>query len=320
MATTRKLPQGFSECDLTLLQVDTKLDFNIYIWPDSSPAPVLYRDKDLEFLDEHRARLREADAKVYIHTADTKTLNRYVERNLDRIIASPMIPPKQKAQILYRSSLMMVQDLLDRPEATENFKRSEDIVRSTIGYILQGKDSFHQLMSLTSYDYYTYTHSVNVCTIGLALAEQVGLRSQGELMDFGVGAIFHDVGKTRIPAAILRKRGPLTDIEWVEMRRHPQAGLELLDPQAPFSEASKAVIAQHHERLDGTGYPMGLSDGDIHPFARVAAVVDVFDALTTRRTYKDAVASYPALRIMKEEVGTHFDETYYRAFVKLLGR
>jgi len=159
-----------------------------------------------------------------------------------------------------------------------------------------------------------------VCTIGLALAEQVGLRSQAHLMDFGVGAMFHDVGKTKIPSAILRKRGPLTEDEWEQMKRHPEMGIALLDPKSPFPDDSKAIILQHHERIDGSGYPKGLIGAEIHPFARVAAIVDVFDALTSRRTYKDAVGSFPALRIIKEEVGTHFDEDYYRVFVRLLGK
>jgi HD-GYP domain-containing protein (c-di-GMP phosphodiesterase class II) len=320
MPEGRKAPPGYIEIDLSLLQVDTTVDFDVYFWPDSAAKPVLYRDKDLSFEEEHRKRLREADAHIYILSDNVRVLNRYIERNLDRIVSSPTIPTKTKATILYKSSLMMVQDLLDKPDSPENFRRSEDVVRATIGYIMQGKDSFHQLMSLTSYDYYTYTHSVNVCTIGLALAEQVGLRSQADLMDFGVGALFHDVGKTKIPPSILRKKGPLSEAEWTEMRRHPDLGLALIDPSSPFSDASKAVIAQHHERIDGAGYPNGLSNGGIHPFARVAAIVDVFDALTSRRVYKDAVASYPALKIMREEAGTHFDDSYYRAFVKLLGR
>jgi len=321
MSAARKLPSGYALVDLGLLQIDTVVDFDVYIWPQGSPAPVLYRSKDMPFLEENRMRLVEADSGQIIMRNDAAaTFRRYIERNLDRIISNPSLPMKVKARVLYSSSIQLVQDILEKPGATENLKRSEDVVRNTIGYILHGKDAFHQLMSLTSYDYYTYTHSVNVCTIGLALAEQVGLRSQAELMDFGVGAMFHDVGKTKIPASILRKRGPLSEQEWVEMRQHPEVGLSLLDPQSPFSQDSKAIILQHHERLDGTGYPGGLKEADIHPFAKVAAIVDVFDALTSRRAYKEAVGSYPALQVMKDEVGTHFDAEHFAKFVRLLGK
>ncbi len=104
------------------------------------------------------------------------------------------------------------------------------------------------------------------------------------------------------------------------MKRHPEVGLSLLDPKSGFSEDSKAVIREHHERLDGTGYPGGKKGAEIHPFAKVAAIADVFDALTSKRAYKDAIGSYPALKEMKEAVGTHFDESYFRAFVTLLGK
>jgi len=321
MSANRKLPDGYSQVDLTILQIDTVVDFDIYTWPPQAALPVLYRSKDLPFLEENRNRLTETQSgEVLILEDQSPRLTAYIERNLDRIVADPGIASKDKARVLYQTSLHLAKDILESPGAPEMLKRSEGVVRSTIGFILQGKDSFHWLLSLTSYDYYTYTHSVNVCTMGLALADQIGIRSQGELMDFGVGAIFHDVGKTKVSPGILRKRGPLTEAEWAEMKKHPEMGLALINPQSPFSNDSKAVILEHHERLDGTGYPAGKKDSEIHRFAKVAAIVDVFDALTSKRAYKDAIGSYPALKEMKEAVGTHFDDYYFRKFVILLGK
>ncbi|MHC4711706.1 MAG: HD-GYP domain-containing protein [Planctomycetota bacterium] len=320
MATATKAPKGYVRFDWTLLQTETVVDFDLYIWSDGGRPPVLYRNGNLPFLDDQRERLLDlGTSEILTRSEHAATVNRYVERNLDRIISNPDLPIKMKARILYRTSLQMAKELLEKPDAPDNLRRSEDIVRATIGYIVQGKEAFQQLLSITSYDYYTYTHSVNVCAMGLALAEAAGMRSQTELMEFGVGALFHDVGKTQISPAILRKRGPLTSEEWVLMRRHPEIGLELIDPNAPFSRESKAVILEHHERMDGTGYPMGKKGEDIHRFARVAGIVDVFDALTTRRSYKDAIGSFSALKIMKEEVGDHFDEECFCAFVQLLG-
>lgn len=321
MSVARKLPKGYRRLDSALVQDDTIIDFDLYIWPDGVRVPVLYRNKNLPFLAEHRERLDDSGASELLAREDeSSAINRYVERHLDRIVASPGIPTKTKARILYRSSLQLAKDILERPDTSDNLARSEDVVRSTIGYILKGKDAFQQLVSITSYDYYTYTHSVNVCAMGLALAEKVGLSSQAQLMEFGVGALFHDVGKTKISLAVLRRRGVLSDEEWVLMRKHPEVGLSLIDPEAPFTESSKAVIVQHHERMDGSGYPRGRKGDDIHPFAKVAGIVDVFDALTTRRSYKDAIGSYAALKLMKEGVGDHFDEDYFRQFVMLMGK
>ncbi len=320
MATSVKVPRGFVRFDWSLLQTETVVDFDLYIWSDGGRGPVLYRNRNLPFLDEQRERITELGTSEILTRKDQAALvNRYVERNLDRIISDPDLALKTKARILYRTSLQMAKELLETPQAADNLRRSEDIVRATIGYIVQGKEAFQQLLSITSYDYYTYTHSVNVCTMGVALAEHIGLRSQTELMEFGIGGLFHDIGKTRISSSILRKRGPLTSEEWVLMRKHPEFGLEMLDPEAPFSSDTKAIILEHHERLDGTGYPGGKKGEEIHPFARVAGIVDVFDALTTRRSYKDAIGSFSALKLMKEEVGSHFDEEYFCKFVQLLG-
>jgi len=321
MSGQRVVPSGFAEFDIKLLQAETIVDFDVYIWPETSPIPVLYRAKNYTFDEEHRIRMMEAGtAQVFMVQEDAPALNLYVERHLDRIIASDELAVDEKAKILYDTSLTLAQEILDEPATHKNLKRSEALVRNTISYVLLGKDAFHELMALKAYDYRTYTHSVNVCAIGLALAEKVGFNSELELMSFGVGAIFHDVGKTKIPQDILLKGTPLTDSDWVEIKKHPVTGLELIAPHTEFPDDAKAIVLDHHEWNDGRGYPNGKHEADIHPYAKIAALADVFDALTSRRPYKDAVETYPALRIMKDEVGAHFIDEYYREFVKLLGQ
>jgi putative nucleotidyltransferase with HDIG domain len=316
----KALPKGYTSFDLEMLQLDTIVDFSVYIWPEGSKAPVLYRDRNLPFQEEQQTRLAEANTRqVFIREKDAAAFDRYIERNLDSIIESPSIAVEEKAKILYEASLRIAAEALEAPETPESMKRAEDVVRGTIAYVLKGKAALHQLVSLMAYDYSTYTHSVNVCAIGLALAQEVGIAGNRNLMDFGVGAIFHDVGKTKIAPEILRKRGPLSDEEWVVMKQHPGVGAQLLAGHTKFAQSARAVVLEHHEWVDGTGYPEGKKDELIHPFAKIAAVVDVFDAMTTRRAYKEAATSFGALEVMKSEVGAHLDGKYYRAFVKLLG-
>jgi len=321
MAASRKLPKGYAPFDLDLIQLGTVVDFDIFIWPAGSKAPVLYRERNLRFDDEERNRLAEADTtQVFIVEKDARPLNNYVERNLEAIVENPAIPIRERAKLVYDASVRFTTEVLVSPESKESLKRTENIVCSAIAYVLKGKEALHQLISLMADDYTTFTHSVHVAAIGLALAQQVGFKSHGELKDFGVGAILHDVGKLSISQHILHKPGPLTSREWVEVKRHPEIGLSLLEVHKNLAEGTRAVILEHHERVDGTGYPSGKSGSAIHPFARVAAIVDAFDALTTRRPYRDAVSSFRALGIMKEEVGSHFDGDYYKAFIKLLGK
>jgi putative nucleotidyltransferase with HDIG domain len=321
MSDGRGTPPGFLQLDLNLLQIDKPVDFEIYIWPETSQQPILYRGRNVPFGEDHRARLaRRGPFEAYILSECSPALDDYIEHNLDRIIANPNVRLGDKAKLLYETSLRLAADILSEPGTKESLKRSEDLVRNTISYVLLGKDAFHELLALKAYDYRTYTHSVNVCAIGLALAQRIGFESRAELADFGLGAIFHDVGKTKISHEVLAKSGPLSDEEWELMRQHPRIGLELVAPHVEFPSDAKAIVVQHHERLDGSGYPDGLYDADIHPYAKVAAIADVFDALTSARPYKGAVDSFPALQDMKVEVGKHFHAQYFQEFVRLLGR
>jgi HD-GYP domain-containing protein (c-di-GMP phosphodiesterase class II) len=321
MTDGRETPPGFVQLDLNLLQIDKPVEFDIYIWPETSLRPVLYRGGHMPFGEDHRERLsRRGPFVAFARVESAGALDDYIEHNLDRIIANPNVRTADKAKLLYDTSLRLAAGILSEPGTKESLERSEDLVRNTISYVLLGKDAFHELLELKAYDYRTYTHSVNVCAIGLALAQRVGFESRTELADFGLGAIFHDVGKTRISHDLLTKSGPLNDNEWQLMRQHPRMGLDLIAPHIDFPPDGRAVVAQHHERLDGSGYPDGLKGEEIHPYAKVAAIADVFDALTSSRPYKDAVDSFPALQDMKGDVGAHFHEGYFQEFVRLLGR
>jgi HD-GYP domain-containing protein (c-di-GMP phosphodiesterase class II) len=321
MSPSRKTPKGYAQFDLDLIQLDTVVDFDIFIWPAGSKAPVLYRERNLRFGKEERKRLAEANTtQVFIVQKDAGPLSNYVERNLEAIVENPAIPIRERAKIVYDAAVRLTTEVLVSPQSEESLKRTEEMVCSAIAYVLKGKEALHHLIALMATDYTTFTHSVHVAAIGLALAEQVGFKSRGELKDFGVGAILHDVGKLKISQDILHKPGPLTNREWAEVKRHPEIGLTLLNTHKNLAAGTKAIIIEHHERVDGTGYPSGKSGDGIHPFARVAAIVDAFDALTSRRPYRGAVSSFRALGIMKEEVGSHFDEEYYKAFIRLLGK
>jgi len=321
MDISRDAPRGFIRLDLNLFQIDAAVDFDIYIVPEGTSVPVLYRGRNLPFDDDHRKRLSVGGTfEAFIHEEDARDLDKYVEEHLDKIIANPNVRTAQKARLLYDTSLRLTAEVLYRPDTAESLRRSGELVRSTVSYILLGKDAFHELLLIKAHDYRTFAHSVNVCGMGIALAQAVGFEGRTELSDFGLGAIFHDVGKTRISQDALTRPGPLTDDEWMRMRQHPRMGYEIMSARLDFPESAKAIILQHHERLDGNGYPEGRYGDDIHPYARIAAIVDTFDALTTRRPYGDFLDTYAALEEMKQEVGSHFSEDYYREFVKLLGR
>ena len=169
--------------------------------------------------------------------------------------------------------------------------------------------------SIESKDRYTQGHCERVADLACRLAERVGLDARS-LFWFRVGALLHDVGKLDIPAEVLNKPGKLTDEEWRMMRGHPEAGIALLSG-IEFPWDIRPIVLSHHERWDGKGYPHALAGGDIPFTARILTIADVYDALTSARSYKPALAHAEAIRIMRSDAGTQFDPVLFAAFEAL---
>ena len=174
------------------------------------------------------------------------------------------------------------------------------------------------LARLKNADEYTYMHSVAVCALMVALARQLGL-SEADTQEAGLAGLLHDMGKALIPMEVLNKPGRLTDDEFDIVKAHPQKGYDLLLEAGSASEAVMDACLHHHEKSDGSGYPHGLSAGKISLLSKMAAVCDVYDAITSNRPYKNGWDPAESLRKMAEWSQGHFDEQVFQAFVKSIG-
>lgn len=302
---------------LDSLVTDSILDFDLYI--KANQQLVLYRSANLAFTDRTRQKLLENKVdRLFVSLDNRGKYQRYIEQNLPRLLTEPTIQQEKKAAILYDTSTNLVKELLANPTLGENIQRSKDLVSSTMGFILRGREAFLNLLKITSFDYYTYTHSVNVCTFSIALAQQMGFTDEEFLYDLGVGALLHDVGKSRISDRIINKRTTLTPIEFEIMKKHPKFGVDILTETNLVAQNSYFPVLQHHERGDRRGYPNGLSLDDMHLYSRIVAICDSFDAMTTERVYQRAMDTYPALKVMFACRGG-YDEQMLRAFCELMG-
>jgi putative nucleotidyltransferase with HDIG domain len=302
---------------LDAIRVDSVLDFDLYIKVNN--APVLYRSSNLPFTERTREKLLENRVdRLYISSDNQTKYQRYIEKNLDRILADPHIEEEKKAGILYQTSTNLVREVLENPTYGENIRRTRGLVTTTIGHLLRGQEAFHNLLKLTSFDYYTYTHSVNVCTFSLALAQQLEFKDEQFLHELGVGALLHDVGKSKISQRIINKRSALNQIEFEIVKKHPQWGVEILEETDEIPQASYYPVLQHHERGDCQGYPSGVSLDDMHLYSKIVAVTDSFDAMTSERVYQKAMDSFPAMKTLFAR-GGGYDEQILRAFVQLMG-
>ncbi|RKY86985.1 hypothetical protein DRQ09_05200 [candidate division KSB1 bacterium] len=317
MITPDEIIGDFIVIPLESLRLESILDFSLYV--KYKGKIVLYRSGHLPFTAKEKERLLENKVdKIYINSLDQNKYFLYLEKNLSEIVKDQNIPTEKKAEVVYNTSKKLMIDVLEDPRSGKNIERSKDLINNTLEFILTDKTSFKHILEITSFDYYTYTHSVNVSMFAIALGERIGKYDRKTLYELGLGALLHDVGKSKIDDAIINKKGPLTSEEFNEIKKHPIYGEEILKETDLIPRRSYLAVRQHHEKINGTGYPDGLKNGEIDEFGRITCIADVFDALTTKRSYKDALPSFPALKIMKE-MDNAFDEYLFNEFVLLLG-
>jgi putative nucleotidyltransferase with HDIG domain len=170
--------------------------------------------------------------------------------------------------------------------------------------------------ALDARDRETEDHSVRVQSLAVSLGMDMGL-SKPELKALKHGALLHDIGKIGVKDGILLKRGPLDDNEWQEMRQHPQIGAQIIQA-IPYLHDALPVIAFHQERWDGSGYPARLRGKEIPMVARIFAVVDVYDALTSDRPYRKALSSEEAFEYLEKQAGVHFDPEIVTRFITMV--
>ncbi|MFJ8236813.1 HD-GYP domain-containing protein [Ureibacillus sp. NPDC094379] len=180
------------------------------------------------------------------------------------------------------------------------------IVDDLLDSILNSEEILTVLTDAFLYDEYLYQHSFQVTLYSLAIAKELGY-SSNDLRNIGIGAMLHDVGKLLIPTSILLKPGRLTDEEYETMKHHTTYGFDILRNLHTISLLVAHCAFQHHERIDGSGYPRGLVDYEIHPFAKVIAVADVFDAVTSNRVYREKMLPSQGICIIEAGSGTLYD-------------
>lgn len=295
----------------TLLPRET-LDFDLYIWPSADSPPVLYREANYPLDEADLQRLLSQGVHtLYIPTAKCRQYQQYLRKV---VLRNRRLRPPQRFLLLKKANRAIFESVFRSGIPKQMVQFAEEFGRQLWQLITDRETILNHLFSVMDHDYLTYTHLTNVCTYSVALAHWLGITRAGEIGAIAAGALLHDYGKRYVPPAILNKMDRLTPNERQLIQQHVVAGFTAFCHQEEVQWGQLMMIYQHHERLNGRGYPVGLVGPEIHPWAKICAIADVFDALTSARPYRPPDPVEDVLEYLNHRAGSDFDPEMVRCW------
>ena len=230
-------------------------------------------------------------------------MKQYRTDNLVSILKNSDLSSDERAQLLHDSVSDQMHDMFENGINETAISASKMHIKAMVDEMMSNRVHSGALLRLTAHDFETYSHSVNVSIYALALGKELGL-DEIEMVKLGSGALLHDLGKSNISSAIINKPGKLTLEEFEKIKQHPDMGYEILLEMGETDNVILDIVKHHHEKLDGSGYGVGLIGDLIKLEIQIVTVADIFDALTTNRSYKSAhFKSFKTMKVlMKEQI------------------
>lgn len=312
-------PQLYVPVDIHGLVPDTTLPFTVHV--QTSPRHfIVLLAAGAEFTTTTIARLRDSGVTVLWVTGDERhAYEHYVEGHLSTLLAAQRAPAA-RATLLYSATRTTLASVMADRRHQDAALRTRDVARELAGWLVREPDALGHLGALMEADYDTVRHSINVAVFATGLAVAAGVTDAHDLQEFTQGTLLHDIGKSRVPRDLITKPGAYTRQELAMMRTHVLRGEHILKREGRLSATALIPVAQHHERMDGEGYPRAIVAGDLHLLGRIASICDVYDALTSDRSYKQAMSGPEALTLMSTGMASHFDQALLRTFIRTLRR
>jgi putative nucleotidyltransferase with HDIG domain len=321
--TCARLTVGFKVWPLSRLTVLERLPVDVHLpfQDDAKQQMVMLRVAESNSAKartklDHLKRL--GVTNVFVPEDQVRAVFDRQRQELGKRLRDPYLGASQKADAIYDHAVQIVEHSLSDDRLGENVQIGREFVEDVTEYVSGHIDVARHLGDILSRDYSLYTHLVNVCLLCLSLARYLEL-SLDRIVAFGLGGLFHDIGKRTISEKVLNKQGPLNEAEWEIMRRHPSVGFEMLRTSADMPIESLRMVYQHHENLDGTGYPRGLCDRDIPDQCRLIRILDAYDALTSTRVYKEAAAPWEAIQIIRQQMDGQVCQKLLKVVIGFLG-
>lgn len=310
-------PPGYEPVPARVLADISSLPCDLYVW--RGPRPALYA---LRGGDPRKVTARAGRGMPFlIREIDSDLLRVALATALPRVLGNQRISPVERSKTAYAIAVKVLAGVFarDHPLDRNGLGLTHRAIDSVALRLLDDDEMVWAMVATMQKHAATHTHAINTAVYAIALARSIQFGGQSAIRGLALGGLLHDIGKSRVPRPVLDKVEPLDAGEWALIRGHARAGYEMVVRALGHPPSYAHIIAEHHERCDGSGYPAGLATSAIPLDSQLVAIVDAFDALTTARPYKPALSPFEALKMMRLGMRGQFNDELLCGFVDLLG-
>ncbi len=316
---------------MDLIQLNEPLAYNLYVNASSNESRLnfirIFPMGDSLTIDDVE-NFRRKYPRLYVAEGDR-------DNYLKTLVQNGSYSPEQKSEAIKDSAIQHLDNLFnsDKEFTTEVLNDAIEGCRGTVESMIEVINDFDikklqdHISKLSFHDFYTYDHSINVSMYCISIFKIVNPNAKrGAMVTAGLGGMLHDLGKINIPTHILNKPDKLDEEEFAIIKEHPTRGEKLLQqdevemPDEVDPETIRRIVLEHHENYDGTGYPMGKKGSAIHVMARITAIADFFDAITTKRSYHEPISIEEAVAVMRSTVNKKIDPNLFELFATHVGK
>jgi HD-GYP domain-containing protein (c-di-GMP phosphodiesterase class II) len=294
---------------------------DLFLQYDRGTPPVLYCRAGCPLDAKHFAELADSGIEqVYVEKENFDSVSKRLLDSLESYFQKDSVPQTEKFAALQVAVSVEIEHSLRTVDCGAFQSVAEKVGRQLVSLLAASDVLPRDLYRIAQHDFFTFAHVTNVASYVVILAEEMGLRDAATLGLIASAAMLHDVGKRFISPAILHKAGPLDEEERETLESHPLRGyVELCDrPGLEFGQLM--MVYQHHERIDGRGYPVRILGDEIHPWAKMLSVVNVFDGMTSKRGNRRPATLERVLEFQREQAGTQFDREVVKCWISLMSR
>ena len=310
-------PPGFEPVPARVLTDISTLPCDLYIW--RGPRPILYAQRGG---DLRKVVARAQRGMSFLgREIDSDLLRGALAASLPRVLANQRMSPIERSKTAYSIAAKVLIPVFTRenPLDHDGLLLTHQAIDAITLHLIEDDEMVWAMVATMQKHMATHAHAINSAVYGIVLARFMKFGPPDAIRDVARGGLLHDIGKNRVPLAMLDKPAALDASEWQVMRTHVKSGYDMVVRAQGFPPSYAHVIAEHHERCDGSGYPAGRCASGIALDSQLVGIVDAFDALTSRRPYRGPVTAFEALNVMRVAMRGQFSDELLREFIKLLG-